>query len=296
MILSEDSTRQTPKGFIASTYYVHCLDMLKRFAVLSNHSEDTLAYVRLHDAMIKRINHKYLDTLNGYYANNTITSNLLALSFNIVPASYRKKVAHNIVEVSANKFDNHLGTGLIGNQWLMRGLTDNGYADVAFKIATNTTYPSWGYMMENGSTTIWELWNGNTANPAMNSGNHVMLLGDLLIWYYEDLAGIKSIEPGFKKIEMKPLIQNSLTYVDATHESSYGKIKSSWKKNSNTFDWKIAIPANCSADVYIPSASQPSIKEGGKYFEAGKYLRKDKGYFVYELGSGNYHFTSNLKN
>jgi alpha-L-rhamnosidase len=221
--------------------------MLKRFAVLSNHSEDTLAYVRLHDAMIKRINHKYLDTLNGYYANNTITSNLLALSFNIVPASYRKKVAHNIVEVSANKFDNHLGTGLIGNQWLMRGLTDNGYADVA-------------------------LWNGNTANPAMNSGNHVMLLGDLLIWYYEDLAGIKSIEPGFKKIEMKPLIQNSLTYVDATHESSYGKIKSSWKKNSNTFDWKIAIPANCSADVYIPSASQPSIKEGGKYFEAVKKL------------------------
>lgn len=79
----------------------------------------------------------------------------------------------------------------MGIQHLMRGLTEYGRVDMAYKILTNETYPSWGYMIKNGATTIWELWNGDTADPAMNSANHVMLLGDLLIWYYEDLAGIK---------------------------------------------------------------------------------------------------------
>ena len=74
----------------------------------------------------------------------------------------------------------------------MRGLTEYGGLELAYKIVTNDTYPSWGYMIKKGATTIWELWNGDTANPAMNSRNHVMLLGDLLIWFYEDLAGIKN--------------------------------------------------------------------------------------------------------
>ena len=78
----------------------------------------------------------------------------------------------------------------------MRGLTEHGREDLAYKIVTNTDYPSWGYMIEKGATTIWELWNGDTAAPDMNSANHVMLLGDLLIWYYENLAGIKK----FKRI------------------------------------------------------------------------------------------------
>ena len=73
---------------------------------------------------------------------------------------------------------------------------------MAYMLATNTTYPSWGYMAEQGATTIWELWNGNTANPAMNSGNHVMLLGDFLPWCYENLAGIKS-ERGRGKVGFK---------------------------------------------------------------------------------------------
>jgi len=74
---------------------------------------------------------------------------------------------------------------LIGAQYLNRVLSDNGRADLAYAIATQRDYPSWGYMIEHGATTIWELWNGNTADPAMNSGNHVMLIGDLVIWFYE---------------------------------------------------------------------------------------------------------------
>jgi Bacterial alpha-L-rhamnosidase. len=94
----------------------------------------------------------------------------------------------------------------------MRGLTQYGNVNLAYKIATNETYPSWGHMVKNGATTIWELWNGETADPAMNSGNHVMLLGDLLIWYYEDLAGIKCA-PGsvaYKKLLMEPNFPKAL--------------------------------------------------------------------------------------
>ena len=106
-----------------------------------------------------------------------------------------------------------MSTGVVGIQHLLRGLTEYGKADLAYTIATNDTYPSWGYMAKNGATTIWELWNGNTADPAMNSGNHVMLLGDLVIWLYEKLAGIKNAPSsiGFKKILMQPVSRRVLT-------------------------------------------------------------------------------------
>lgn len=133
-------------------------------------------------------------------------------------------------------FNGHVSTGVLGIQHLMRGLTEYGRVDMAYKILTNETYPSWGYMIKNGATTIWELWNGDTANPAMNSANHVMLLGDLLIWYYEDLAGIKCAPDavGFKKLVMEPVFPDGLDEVSASYGSVYGEIKSAWTKKGAT--------------------------------------------------------------
>src|SRR5689334_17582453 len=139
----------------------------------------------------------------------------------------------------------------------MRGLTHYHRPDIAYSLASNKTYPSWGYMVEQGATTIWELWNGNTANPQMNSQNHVMLLGDLLIWMHENLAGIKSDDSlaGFKKIIMRPEMIDELQYVKASYKSPYGLIKSEWKKDqANNFSWNIEVPANATALVYIPAA------------------------------------------
>jgi Bacterial alpha-L-rhamnosidase. len=96
----------------------------------------------------------------------------------------------------------------------MRTLTEYGRGDLALQIAANDTYPSWGYMVHNGATTIWELWNGNTADPAMNSGNHVMLLGDLILWEYEYLGGIRALEPGYKKIQLKPYPIDGLDFCE----------------------------------------------------------------------------------
>jgi alpha-L-rhamnosidase len=177
----------------------------------------------------------------------------------------------------------------------MRGLTENGRPDLALTIATNRDYPSWGFMIENGATTIWELWNGNTADPAMNSGNHVMLLGDLIVWYYEYLAGIRN-EPshaGFKQIVMKPYIIDGLDYVKASYRSVHGMLKSHWRNTANTFKWDIVIPANTTALVYIPATNRQQVSESGRKAASSKgvkFVKMDGKYAIYQIGSGIYSF------
>jgi alpha-L-rhamnosidase len=167
-------------------------------------------------------------------------------------------------------------------------------------LASNKTYPSWGYMAEQGATTIWELWNGNTASPQMNSQNHVMLLGDLLIWLYQDLAGIRSDDQAiaFNKIIMKPSFIKGLSEVNASYRSLYGVIGSHWKKTSTRLTWDVQIPANTKAILYIPAESFDQINEWGlpvKRHAGIKFLRKENDKIVIEAGSGNYSFTSTIK-
>jgi alpha-L-rhamnosidase len=123
----------------------------------------------------------------------------------------------------------------------------------------------------------------------MNSGNHVMLIGDFVVWLYEDLAGIKAdpAQPGFKHIIMKPNPVNGLTYAKATHESPYGLISSEWHKAGSQFDWQIEIPANTTATVSVPASSASDVQTDGE-----KPDRFENGRAVFELGSGKYHFVS----
>jgi alpha-L-rhamnosidase len=167
--------------------------------------------------------------------------------------------------------------------------------DLAFKIATNTTYPSWGYMIKEGATTIWELWNGNTAAPDMNSQNHVMLLGDLLVWYFEELAGIRSHpdHPAFRKLLMRPAFPDGLDHVDATYISPQGFIRSHWTLSEDTLTWEIEIPANTTAQVHLPGSDPDRISESGmpvKKAEGIRSIRKEQREVVMEIGSGIYIF------
>jgi alpha-L-rhamnosidase len=151
-------------------------------------------------------------------------------------------------------------------------------------------------MIENGATTIWELWNGNTAAPDMNSQNHVMLLGDLLIWYFEDLGGIKSHpdQPAFKKILMTPVFPAGLDHVDASYRSVYGSITSSWAMYRDSLSWTIGIPANTTAEVHLPGSDPGKITENGGSIEQAEGIlstRKAGSEVIVEMGSGRYHFT-----
>jgi len=297
LINSSDPQRITSAGLIGTAYFSFELRLMAKFATLLGKTDDAAAYLKTADEMKKAFNERYFDRVEVKYSNNTCTASILALSFDLVPAEYKERIVDNLLQKILSENAGHVGSGIVGGQWLMRSLTNSGHADVAYTLAAQKTYPSWGYMVDQGATTIWELWNGDHGDPGMNSGNHVMLLGDLLIWYYENLAGIKADPdiPGFKHILMKPCVLGDLTSVDASYNSVYGKIKSSWKLGSAGFSWNINIPANTSATVYVPILKDEEVKESGKSAKnaAGvRFLRKENGYSVYEVLSGNYSFSS----
>ena len=240
--------------------------------------------------MKKAYNEQFFNTETAQYGNNTVTANMLSLQLGLVPEGYEQKVFDNIVRKTEVDFGGHVSTGVLGIQHLMRGLTEHGRKDLAYKIVTNEDYPSWGYMINKGATTIWELWNGDTADPAMNSANHVMLLGDLLIWYYEDLAGIKCADgyTGFKKIEMAPIFPDGLNHVDASYKSVYGKIESEWTREGDRLTWRIVIPGNTSAIVRVPNRF--NLSAGSQ--EGVRKVERDRSDLIMEIGSGSYLFKS----
>ena len=260
-------------------------------------SEDEKEFGGLAERLKTAMNRKLYDKALVQYANHSATSNLLPLAFDMVPDSARNRIFGNVVEKIMGDADGHTVVGLVGAQWIMRMLDRYGRSDIAVRLAENDTYPSWGYMVQNGATTIWELWNGNTADPAMNSGNHVMLVGDLIIWLYEAVAGIQSdpLRPGFKHILMKPGPSGDLTFVNASYRSPHGLIKSEWGIQNGRFLWNVVIPPNTDATVYIPAGDVKSVKEAGR--PAGKsdgvrFIRMEEGRAVFAVGSGAYAFTA----
>lgn len=300
LIHSRDSSRRTDGALLATAYYYRLLTLMQRFAGLLHKPADAKEFAALSDSIKVAFNRKFFHPARAQYSNNTVTANLLPLYFDMVPASARKPVFDSMAASIQYKYNSHISTGVIGTQWLMRGLTRMGRPDIAYRIAANRDYPSWGYMVDQGATTIWELWNGNTANPGMNSHNHVMLLGDLLIWYYEDLAGIRTAadHPAFKQLMMKPVLPQGLQTVNAAFHSMYGPVGSNWNREGGRFTWRLKIPANTTARVYIPARTVAQVKEGGKAATTSdgvRFLHMEDDRAVFEIGSGAYVFESDEK-
>ncbi len=297
LIHAKDSSRITNPQLIATAYYYYLLQLMERFAELTGNLADCGKFESEATRVKAAFNKKFYNSSKYNYGNNTVTANLLPLAFDMVPEDRKEKVFRNITDKIVDENNSHISTGVIGTQWIMRWLTKYNRPDLAYRLASNTTYPSWGYMVEHGATTIWELWNGNTANPSMNSQNHVMLLGDLLIWMYENLAGISSDtgEVAFKKIIMKPSFDVELDHVNAIYDSPYGKVVSSWKKENGQLKWNISIPVNTSAIIYLPTKNMNGVKEGSKQAsdaDGVHFLRMEDGKAVFEIRSGDYSFTT----
>ncbi|MBP6023502.1 alpha-L-rhamnosidase [Ferruginibacter sp.] len=299
LIHAKDPARLTDGKLIATAYYYKLLSFMQRFAKLTGNNEDIKEYLVLGDSIRTAFQKTFYNGEKKYYSNNTVTANLLPLYFGICPDSLKEKVFENIYHKIHVESKDHTTTGLIGTQYLFRGLTDYNNTNLAFTLASNTTYPSYGYMVANGATTIWELWNGNTADPNMNSQNHVMMLGDLITWFYENLAGIRTDKEavGFKKITMKPSLPDELQFVNASYKSAYGLIKSNWKKNADVFEWSISIPANTSARIFIPAISEKDVTESGKTLNSDgiKIIGWKASVLTIEVPSGDYQFKSTIK-
>ncbi len=293
-----DSTLITDQKLIGTAYYYYMLHLLEKFANILDLQDDA-EILKSESIKVKNAyNKKFLNSESGYYSNNATTANILSLSFDLVPDDCKHKVYDNLKKRTINEFKGHVSSGIIGNQWLMRVFTQNGDPEIPFNMLLKTKYPSFGYMIEQGATTIWEHWNGNTMEKWIDSQNHVMQLGDLIVWFYENLAGIKndSESIGFRQIIMKPEMIRELDNVDASFKSLQGDIRSRWQKSNANFTWEIEIPANTTATIYIPSVDRTIIRENGKKLKKKEveFVKDEENYSVFKIGSGRYIFGSQI--
>ena len=255
LIHSQDPARKTDGSLISSAMYYSMLTMMGQLAMQLGKEGDMLFYDRQQQKLKDAYNRHFYHAESGSYSNNTVTANLLSLEFGLVPDGDEEKVLQNIVDVTRDTYKDHISCGVVGMQHLLTCLTRTGHLDQAMRIILQKDYPSFGYMIEHDATTVWELWNGDTADPAMNSGNHIMLLGDVLPWMYGGLAGIKQSpwSRAFKELDMFLCMPDELNHVKATHNTPYGKVSSEWKRTDDGIEWEVEIPANTTARIHVPS-------------------------------------------
>ena len=294
-----EPTGATSRPLISTSYYYNNVMITASIAQLLGKTEDEIYYTNLSERIKAGFNNRFFDPQTNTYESATQCSYVLPLAFGLVPPGNKDSVIANLVENIMIRHNGHLSVGLIGMQWLMQVLSDIGHPEIAYTIATQTSRPSWGYMISKGATSIWERWDSDTRGPGMNSEGLLMLAGNLEAWFYQTLAGINydKTEPGFKHIILRPQPVGDLTFVKADFRSMFGVIKSDWEIEKKRFLWNITIPANTTATIYIPTKNSKSICESGRpvaNIQAIEFLRMEGGTALYEVGSGRYEFSSEL--
>jgi len=194
----------------------------------------------------------------------------------MVPENMKAKVAANLAK-KVGESNNHPDAGILGTKALLNALSENGYSDLAYKVAAQETYPSWGWWMVNGATTLYENWRIDAKHDI--SLNHIMF-GDIGGWMYKGIGGIKTDEngAGFKNVILKPNFVAGLDQFEAKHKGPFGEIISSWKRNGDVVTYKVTVPANSTATIYLPIAAGKQAYSGGKIVTskldvaAGQYL------------------------
>ena len=287
-----------PEGpAVSATVYVYgALQIMANTAGLLGKTSDATRYSDISNSMKNALNSGYLDQASNTYHSNQSTGyrqtpNILSLAFGIAPDGNKNQVAANLVS-DVNGKSGHLDTGILGTKYILPVLTDFGYGNIAYTIANQNTYPSWGYWIANGATTNWEAW-----DLGSRSRDHYMF-GSVDDWFYKYLAGIRPASPGFKTITVKPYLLGDLTSASGQIDTVRGTVSAGWSKGANnTLSLNITIPANTTATVYVPAGSSSSVTESG--VPAGsapgvQFLRDENGYAVYAVGSGSYAFTSTL--
>ncbi len=297
------SILKTPGALVSDFYYYWDVQILAKAGQLLGKNEDAQAYSQLAAQIKGAFNKEFYDAKTGDYANGTQTANTLALYLDLVPKEGRDGAEGNLTNDIVYTHNSHVTTGFIGVKYLLPLLTRLGRTDLAYELATQTTYPSWGYMIENGATTLWELWQNKTG-PAMNSHDHIMF-GSLGAWFYQALAGI-NLAPdsaGYLHIRIEPQVVRDLNWASGTVNTVRGTVSSSWTHGSDSIALNVEIPVNSDAQVVIPSdpaMTEVVIREGEQViWEKGRFVpgtpgitggKADRGRFVFDVGSGRYAF------
>jgi len=266
----------TPGDLISTGSFVQVSGLLARMAGALGKENDAREYTGLRAKVAQAFNARFFDAKTGSYGNGSQFSNAFPLWLGIVPSEHHDAVLESLLR-DIDKRNGHLSSGFIGTPYLMATLLREGRADVAYTVATREDYPGWGFMIANGATTIWELWELKVGN-GMNSHNHPAL-GFVSGWFYEALAGIRpdSSSPGWERFTVAPKPVGNLKWARGALDTVRGRVASRWRLTKRGIDVWVSVPANSRADVFIPKLGRKEfrIEESGVTIWRGGRLAED---------------------
>jgi alpha-L-rhamnosidase len=292
----------TPGSLVSSFYYFYDVKILAEMAKVLGRPQEAKVYESLAERVKADFHKHYFDPEIKSYASSSQTANALPLFLDLAPDSVRGAAWRNLFDDIVYKNNSHLTTGIIGTKYIMELLTSVGSSDLAYDIATQTSYPSWGCMIENSATTLWELWQLRQG-PSMNSHNHPMF-GSAGAWLYRALAGINQAEGsvGFEKVRIAPQMVRDLRYAAGSVRTVRGVVSSAWWRSEKNIRLDITIPVGSEAEIILPKFNLQNIviMEGGKVIWDGQGFRQGvqgvdnveetKAGFIIRTGSGCYAF------
>lgn len=247
---------RSDKELTSSVYFYVDAMILARAAKLFGRDDDYTRYSELAEKIKKAINDKFLDRDAGIYAGGSQTELSVPLQWKVVPEDMVPKVAANLAK-KVEEAGFHLDVGVLGAKAILNALSENGYADVAYRVAVQDTYPSWGWWVVNGATTLLENWDLEATRDI--SDNH-MMFGEIGAWFYKGLGGIfpDPDAPGFEHIVLRPNFVAGLDDFEASLETPYGRLVSAWAVKNGKVSYEVTVPANSSATLYLPGNVQGS--------------------------------------
>jgi alpha-L-rhamnosidase len=271
-------------------YRVHLLQIMQRVAELLDKEGDAEVFERDIRVAQQKIHQTFFDSKNNTYANGEQPYLIFPLKTGVTPEPLREAVFEQYVDTLLETDKGHLNTGMIGTQIMVDTLIEMNRNDLVDQFVNKTSYPGWGYMVQQGATTCWEQWNGyfsqiHSCFPYIGG------------WFYRGLAGIQwdPKTPGFKHVILRPAVVKSVDWVECSYVSAYGRIVSNWKLENGSFMWDIVVPANSTATVHVPAKAVKTVREGGHRLQQADgvtFLRMEAGRAVLRVASGNYRFTS----
>ncbi|WP_431953381.1 family 78 glycoside hydrolase catalytic domain [Actinacidiphila sp. bgisy167] len=285
----------TPADVLDTAFAAKSTREFAQMAAAIGRDGDAQAYRQRYEAIRSAYQAAFVGA-DGTVKGDSQTAYILTLTGDLAPADRREKVVAKFVKTLERR-DYHLSTGFLGVDGLLPALTEAGRSDIAYRLLQHEDYPSWGYEIGKGATTVWERWNsinpdGTFNDVGMNSFNHYAY-GAVGEWMYRTMAGVSAAEPGYRKVLIAPQPGEGIHHVDFRHQTPYGTVRSAWDTTGGAMRLDVTVPANTTAQVRVPAANRWAVTEGGRPIgevEEVTYLEQDGGDVVLEIGSGHYAF------
>jgi len=281
------SDETTPKVLVATAFWARCASLMAEMAAAIGHAGDAARYARMRANIGQAFAREFVQT-DGRVGNDSQTGYSLALRFGLVPQALRGAAADRLA-AGIERRGTRLSTGFLGTPYLLDALAENGHGKLAVSLLLQTKYPSWGYMIGKGATTMWERWNGDVGDVAMNSYNHYAF-GAVVGFMYRRLAGIAEAEPGFRRITVDPIFDPRIGRVRARYDSCLGPIATEIRGDRHGLtQLALELPANSAAEVRLPGRPHDWLEGGRPLGTAARRLIGSQGSrFAVELGAGRY--------